>query len=230
MLIPLKTDEPTRTLPIITILLILANIAVFVYQIAAFGIGREAMSHAAQVYGAVPYELIHAEDIPPPAKYSPYFSLLSYMFMHAGFVHIISNMLVLNAFGPNIEDIMGHFKFLMFYIICGVVSAAVYILPNFRSFSPLVGASGAIAGVMGAHLRAVPRTRIVCLLFFILRVTLPAGVILVTWILLQFYYATNYVNSNIAWIAHIGGFIFGMLVVRKFERRRSSRHSNGSQN
>jgi membrane associated rhomboid family serine protease len=230
MLIPLKTDEPTRTLPIITILLILANIGVFIYQIVEYGIGREAMGHAALTYGAIPYELMRAVDIPPPAKHSPYLSLLTYMFMHAGFGHIISNMLVLNAFGPNVEDIMGHLKFLLFYLVCGVISAAVYIIPNFRSTAPLVGASGAIAGVMGAHLRTMPRTRIVCLFFFIIRVILPAGLILVTWILLQFYYATAYVNSNVAWIAHIGGFVFGMLMVRKFEKRGFYRRDNGSQN
>ena len=214
MLIPLRTDEPTRSVPIITILLIVANIAVFVYQIAAYGIGRMAMYQAAQTYGAIPAELMRV-----PAKYSPYLSLLTYMFMHAGFGHIISNMLVLNAFGPNLEDRMGHTKFLLFYLLAGVVSAAVYIIPNFRSIAPLVGASGAIAGVMGAHLRALPRTRIACLFFFVFRITLPASVILVTWILLQFYYVTNSADSSVAWIAHIGGFIFGMLFVRKFERR-----------
>ena len=230
MLIPLKTDEPSQKLPIITILLILANVGVFVYQIAAYGIGREAMGQSAQMYGAIPYELTHGKDIPPPARYSPYLSLLTYMFMHAGFVHIISNMLVLNAFGANIEETMGHIKFLLFYLLCGVVSAAVYIVPNFRSITPLVGASGAIAGIMGAHLRSRPRTRIVCLFFFIFRITLPAGVILVTCILFQFYYVITYANSNIAWIAHIGGFIFGMLVVRKFEKKLFFKHDNEPQN
>jgi len=230
MLIPLRTDEPTRSMPIITILLIVANIAVFVYQIAAYGIGRMAMHQSSQMYGAIPYELMHAADIPPIAKYSPYLSLLTYMFMHAGFGHIISNMLVLNAFGPNLEDRMGHTKYLLFYLLAGVVSAAVYIIPNFRSIAPLVGASGAIAGVMGAHLRALPRTRIACLFFFVFRVTLPAGVILVTWILLQFYYVTNSADSNVAWIAHIGGFIFGMLLVRKFEKRISRKRNNKTPN
>jgi membrane associated rhomboid family serine protease len=215
MLIPLKTEEPTRTPPIITVLLIATNVAAFVYQklsLIAHG------SDVAAIYGAVPYELIHGVDLPPPSPYSPYLSLLTYMFMHGGFVHIIGNMLFLNTFGPNIEDIMGHVKFLLFYLLCGVVSVVVYVIPNFRSPVPLVGASGAIAGVMGAHLRALPGTRILCLLL-ILRITLPALVILFPWIVLQFYNLTMYGQSNIAWIAHIGGFIFGMFLVRKFQSK-----------
>ena len=219
MLIPLRTDEPTKTPPIITMLLIAANVTAFVYQFIVRGVDR-----AAVIYGAIPYELMHMVDLPPPAPYSPYLSLLTYMFMHGGFVHIIGNMLFLNTFGPNIEDIMGHIKFLVFYLLCGIVSATVYIIPNFGSPVPLVGASGAIAGVMGAHLRALPGTRILCLLF-IIRITLPAVVILFPWILLQFYNVGMNVESNVAWIAHIGGFIFGMLLVRKFQKRWFTRTS-----
>lgn len=214
MLIPLRTDEPTRTLPVITVLLIAANVAAFVYQKLSL------MTHGgdlAAIYGAIPAELIHGVDSPLP-PYLPYLSLLTYMFMHGGFVHIIGNMLFLNTFGPNIEDTMGHIKFLLFYLLCGVVSALVYIIPNFNSSSPLVGASGAIAGVMGAHLRALPGTRILCLLF-IIRITLPAVVILFPWIVLQFYNVGMHVESNVAWVAHIGGFIFGMLLIRKFQKR-----------
>jgi len=212
MLIPLRTDEPTRTPSIITALLIAANVVVFAYQFV------RGIKLTAATYGAIPYELIYMVDELPLSPYSPYLSLLTYMFLHGGFVHIIGNMLVLNSFGPNVEDIMGHFKFLLFYLLCGVVSAVVYVLPNFRSAAPLVGASGAIAGVMGAHLRALPGTRILCLLL-IFRIRLPAVAILFPWILLQFYYLMMYEQSNIAWIAHIGGFIFGMFLVRKFQKR-----------
>jgi membrane associated rhomboid family serine protease len=211
MLIPLRTDEPTRTPSIITALLIASNVVVFVYQFA------RGIDLTARTYGAIPSELIYMEDKPPLFPYSHYLSLLAYMFMHGGFVHIIGNMLFLNTFGPNVEDIMGHFKFLLFYLLCGVVSALVYVIPNFRSVVPLVGASGAIAGVMGAHLRALPGTRILCLLL-IFRIRLPAVVILFPWILLQFYNLGISGQSNIAWIAHIGGFIFGMFFVRKFQK------------
>jgi membrane associated rhomboid family serine protease len=221
MLIPLRTDEPTRTLPIITVTLITINVAAFVvaffYQSFApvqYG------SYLARKYGAIPYELTHGRDLPPPSPHSIYLSLLTYMFMHGGFVHLIGNMLFFNAFGPGMEDIMGHIKFLIFYLLCGVVAVVVYIIPNFNLKVPLVGASGAIAGVMGAHLRALPGTRILCL-FFIFRVMLPAVVILFPWMLLQFANVMMREQSNVAFIAHIGGFIFGMFMVRKFEKRAS---------
>ncbi|MFC1717091.1 rhomboid family intramembrane serine protease [Candidatus Poribacteria bacterium] len=217
MLIPIKTNEPTRSLPIITILLIAANMIVFAYQIAA------GTQYTAVKYGAIAYELTHMVDEKPLFPYSHYLSLLTYMFLHGGFVHIIGNMLFLNTFGPNLEDFMGHFKFLIFYILCGVVSAIVYILPNFNSPIPLVGASGAIAGVMGAHIRALPGTRIVCLLFFLIRITLPAVAILFPWILLQFYNVGMGGQSNVAWIAHIGGFFLGVFLVRKFQSKRNIR-------
>jgi membrane associated rhomboid family serine protease len=191
------------------------NVAAFTYQkLSSLVYGTE----LASIYGAIPYELTHMVDLPPFSPYSPYLSLLTYMFMHGGYFHIIGNMLFLNTFGPNIEDIMGHFKFLLFYLLCGVVSAIVYILPNFNLAIPLVGASGAIAGVMGAHLRALPGTRILCLFFF-LPVRLPAVLILLLWIMLQFYNVGASGQSNIAWIAHIGGFIFGIFVVRQFQKK-----------
>ncbi|MBD3184517.1 rhomboid family intramembrane serine protease [Candidatus Poribacteria bacterium] len=215
MLIPLKTEEPTIKAPVITWLLITANILVFVYQkITIMSNGMD----LAMVYGAIPYELTRAVDMPPLSPYSPYLSLLTYMFLHGGIVHILGNMLFLNTFGPNLEDMMGHIKFLLFYVLCGLVSVLVYVLPNFSSVAPLVGASGAIAGVMGAHLRVLPGTRIRCL-FFIFPISLPALVILVPWIVLQFYSVFTHAQSNIAWIAHIGGFIFGMFMVRKFRNR-----------
>lgn len=217
MLIPLKSVEPTRKIPIMTVFIIIANIAVFAYQ--KYSLWFRDGQDLAFVFGAIPYELTHIEDIGPTSPYSPYLNLLIYMFMHGGFIHIIGNMLFLNAFSPNLEDLMGHFKFLLFYILCGLISAIVYIIPNFSSQIPLVGASGAIAGVMGAHFRALPKTRISCLLF-IFRVTLPALIILFPWIVLQFYNQFNYSQSNVAWLAHIGGFIFGFLFVRKFQSKK----------
>lgn len=217
MLIPLRTDEPTRRIPFITIFLMAANMIVFAYQLAS-GTGLQVSHTVVMRFGAIPYELTHMVDHPPLFPHSHYLSLLTYMFMHGGFVHIIGNMLFLNTFGPNLEDMMGHFKYFIFYILCGVVSAIVYVLPNFNSPVPLVGASGAIAGIMGAHLRALPGTRISCLLFFIIRIYVPAIVILFPWILLQFYNVGMGGESNVAWIAHIGGFLFGMFLVKKFKR------------
>ena len=226
MLIPLRTDEPTRKSAIVTILIIALNIAAFAYQKLSHILHDRDLIH---IYGAIPAQLIHGVD-PPLPSYMPYLSLLTYMFMHAGFVHIIGNMLFLNTFGPNVEDTMGHLKFLFFYILCGLVSVLVYAIPNLisrSSYIPLVGASGAIAGVMGAHFRTLPRTRILCL-FFILPVRLPAVVILFPWILLQFYNVIISEQSNVAWLAHIGGFIFGMLMARKFQKAWISRREYSS--
>jgi len=216
MFFPLKSNEPTIKAPIVTILIISANILAFVYQ--QFSLMADGRSLAA-IYGAIPYELTHAVDLRPRSPYPVYYSILSYMFLHGGFLHIIGNMLFLNAFAPNIEDVMGHSRFLIFYVLCGIVAVIVYIIPNYNSAIPLVGASGAIAGVMGAHLRILPGTRIRCLLLFF-RINLPALVILFPWIMLQFANVITHEQSNVAFIAHIGGFLFGMGMGRKFQSRR----------
>jgi membrane associated rhomboid family serine protease len=215
LLIPLKSEEPTFKPPVITTLLIIANIAMFIYQqYSMIGYHRD----IASMYGAIPYELTHLRDIPPRSPYPFFISIVTYMFLHGGVLHILGNMLFLNAFAPNIEDLMGHFKFLLFYLLCGIVAVVVYFIPNFNSQIPLVGASGAIAGVMGAHLRALPGTRIRCL-FFIFPISLPAIIVLVPWILIQFANVMMHEQSNVAFIAHIGGFIFGLLTVKTFAKR-----------
>jgi len=198
-----------------TVLIILVNIGVFVYQqFSFFGYHHD----LASVYGAIPYEFTHLVDLKPRSLHPFYLSIFTYMFLHGGYLHIIGNMLFFNAFATNIEGIVGHFKFLIFYLLCGVVAAIVYVIPNFNSQVPMVGASGAIAGIMGAHLRALPGTRIRCLLL-IFRVSLRAFWVLIPWILIQIYNVVNQEQSNIAFIAHIGGFIFGLLAVGIFRER-----------
>ncbi len=226
MLIPLRSDEPTKKAPIMTTLIIAVNITAFIYQQFSMTFdGR----NIASIYGAIPYELARMIDIRPHSPYPVYCSLLTYMFLHGGFLHIIGNMLFLNAFAPNIEDIMGHFKFLIFYLLCGIIAAIVYIVPNFNSGIPLVGASGAIAGVMGAHLKSLPGTRIRCLVL-IFRISLPAVVILFPWIVLQFANVIMREQTNIAFIAHVGGFIFGMIMANKFQNKWFSKRKKYNQN
>jgi membrane associated rhomboid family serine protease len=215
LLIPLRSDEPTEKLPIMTVLLIIANVVVFIYQ--QFSL-VEYHRNLAAIYGAIPYELTHLVDLQPRSLYPFYISILTHMFLHGGYLHIIGNMLYFYAFAANVESIVGHFKFLIFYLLCGVVAAVVYIIPNFNSQVPMIGASGAIAGVMGAHLRAWPGGRIRCLLL-IFPVTLRAFWVLIPWILLQIYNVINQEQSNVAFIAHIGGFVFGMLAVGVFRER-----------
>ncbi len=215
MLIPLKSEEPTFKPPVITTLLIILNIVAFLYQ-------RYAMifhyQDIASMYGAIPYEFTRLKDIPPRSPYPFYISIITYMFLHGGILHIVGNMLYLNAFAPNIEGIMGHTKFLLFYLLCGVIAVIVYIIPNFNMQIPLVGASGAIAGIMGAHLRTLPGTKIRCL-FFIFPISLPAVIVLIPWIAIQFANVIMNEQSNIAFIAHIGGFLFGMFTARTFTGR-----------
>lgn len=219
MLIPLKSvrspqEQRTFSPPIITTVLIVANVAAFMFQLL-HGIGR-----ISATYGAVPYELTHFIDLPPPSRYPVHLSLITSLFLHGGFLHIVGNMLYLNAFGPNVENKMGHFKFLLFYLICGVSATLSYTVPNFNSRIPLIGASGAIAGVMGAHFVAFPGSRIRCFLFPIFVISLPAIVVLIPWILIQI--ANVYrTQSNVAWIAHVGGFIIGMFLNSKFTKKKT---------
>lgn len=247
MLIPLKSvrsPEVQRTFsaPIITTILIILNVAAFVFQLL-YGIKNSPGNYgiisrlylgihaSANTYGAIPYELILFKDIPPLSKYPVHISLLTSLFLHGGFLHIIGNMLYLNAFGPNVENKMGYFKFLLFYLICGIGATLCYIVPymvpifrneifsetikSFGARAPLIGASGAIAGVMGAHFILSPSSKIKCL-FLIFVVSLPAIVVLVPWILIQIDHVYRGAQSNVAWIAHVGGFIIGMLLNNKF--------------
>jgi len=215
LLIPLKSDEPTEKPPIVTVMLIIANISVFIYQ--QFSLVAYHRDLAA-IYGAIPFELTHFVDLPPRSPHPFFLSIFTYMFLHGGYLHIIGNMLYFFAFAANIENIVGHFKFLIFYILCGVVAAIVYAIPNFNSQIPMVGASGAIAGIMGAHLRALPGWHIRCLLL-IFPVSLRAFWVLIPWILIQIYNVMTQGQSNIAFIAHIGGFLFGMLAIGVFRER-----------
>jgi len=150
-------------------------------------------------------------------------SLFTYMFLHGGWSHIIGNMLFLWAFGKSLEDAMGHSKFLGFYLSCGVISAMVHIAFNYFSHSPTVGASGAIAGVMGAYLLRFPRSNIHTLVFifvFVTTIDIPAAFILLYWFVMQIFSGygsiahTHVTDSGVAWFAHIGGFITGMILIK----------------
>lgn len=204
---PLRDDRPTYTAPIVTTLLIIACSLVFIFELLLDDYSR---NHFISGYGVVPARLhLH--------------TLLTFMFMHGGWSHIIGNMLFLWAFGRSLEDAMGHSKFLGFYVACGVISALIHIAFNFYSRVPTVGASGAIAGVMGAYLLKFPRANIRTLVFVLVFVTtadIPAAFILVYWFLIQLSSGygsiahTQVTDAGVAWFAHIGGFLAGMLLVK----------------
>jgi membrane associated rhomboid family serine protease len=215
-MIPLKDENPSRTFPLVTIVLIAANLLVYIYTLT---LPEANLERFFMVYGLVPAVLlgnaprIHA-DIPGAL------TLVTSMFMHGGLFHLLGNMLYLWIFGNNIEDLLGRFRFLIFYLACGVFAAAAHLVINPNSILPMVGASGAIAGVLGAYLITFPRARVLVLVFIVFFITtarIPAFWVLGIWFIMQLLYIRNDAGagSNIAYMAHIGGFLVGMLLIRK---------------
>jgi len=152
---------------------------------------------------------------------------LSFMFLHGGFVHLIGNMWYLWIFGDNVEDRLGRVKFIIFYLICGIGSAIVHVYFNSQSEVPCVGASGAIAGVLGAYMVTFPRARVLVLipLFIVWQtIELPAIIVLGFWFLIQFFSGTASISSThgggVAWWAHIGGFVLGVILIKLFPKSR----------
>lgn len=222
-MLPLRDINPTRTFPLVTVSLIVVNTLVFLYMLAVAGqsgaAGLETLVYRAAV---IPYEYTHHVDIGVHSLQPLWFTLFTSMFMHYGGVHLFGNMLYLWIFGNNVEDIMGHFRFLLFYLLCGLIAAGTYILVNPDSRIPVLGASGAIAGVLGAYLVRFPYAKVdSCLFIFIVRV--PAVVLLAFWFILQLANGSASLLSpeqtgGTAWWAHIGGFLAGMVLVLIFGR------------
>jgi membrane associated rhomboid family serine protease len=236
MFLPLKDKNPTLHFPFVTIGLIIANILVFIYEFS-LGPGVNAFIAA---YGATPYEITQNIDmtgwyrgVPLAHEQGPpivQLTLLSSMFMHGSFFHIFGNMLYLWIFGNNIEDILGSGRFLLFYICCGLIAALAHIVTQPESPIPMVGASGAVAGVLGAYLISFPRARVLTLVFFFIFIRiieLPAAFILFFWFVIQAFSGAAELTSGsasggVAWFAHIGGFLAGavfMLFVFRKQRR-----------
>jgi len=146
-------------------------------------------------------------------------TLLSYMFLHSGWMHLFSNMAFLWVFGDNIEDAMGHFRFLAFYLLCGIAAALTYALITRDQFAPLVGASGAVSGVIGAYLILHPRTKVWILLFWRIPLKIPALLGLGGWAVLQIYSVMEAGAGNVAWWAHLGGLAAGIVLIPFFKHR-----------
>ncbi len=227
-MIPLTDENPTDTIPIVNILLIITNISVFIYQNYFVPGGAQPLFLK---LGFIPYELSHLVDINPKNLVPFPLTIFTAMFMHGGWLHLLSNMLYLWIFGDNIEDILGHVKYLVFYMLCGIAATLVHGFINIDSQIPTIGASGAIAGILGAYMLLYPRARIKTLLiiiFFVKIVYIPAIIILGFWILIQVISGfTEYglrTGSGIAWFAHIGGFIAGMALIAVIKKRKRRRH------
>lgn len=221
-LIPLRDDNPSRRFPIVTLLLIGANAAVFLYEVS---LGPRFLEGFVMTYGAIPASFGHGGHVPFPF---PWITLFTSMFLHGGIMHLVGNMLYLWIFGDNIEDAMGPARFLLFYLLCGVVATGVQIALRSESTIPMVGASGAIAGVLGAYILLFPGARIQTLLFvfiFVRIVPMPALIVLGLWFLMQVLSApaSGTAGAGVAFFAHIGGFLTGMLLVGLFVKRRPPR-------
>lgn len=223
MFLPLKDDNPTSTFPIITLGLILANGLVFYHQMSLDTVESQNFIFK---WGAIPYQIHHGEvlrefpEIPLPL------TIFSSMFLHGGFLHLFGNMLYLWIFGNNIEDTLGHLRFLLFYLVCGLVAGLAQIFSNLESTVPMIGASGAVAGVLGAYLLLFPGARILTLFFifiFIKFVRLPALVVLGFWFFIQLLGVWGGSISNVAFFAHVGGFIAGLVLVKIFQPGQSKR-------
>ena len=222
MFIPIKDDAPTYRRPYLTVALIVLNSLIF---ILSYFRGPEAFQYFIYQYGFIPYELVSGVEITPQLAASVYLTPFTSMFMHGGWLHLIGNMLFLWIYGNNVEDYFGPIKFIIFYILAGLAAVALYTLFGPNSDVPLVGASGAIAGVMGAYMVLHPRARITVLIifFFIQFVVLPAKVVLGIWFVIQLFmsFAGSATGGGVAWMAHVGGFAFGYVVMRLLFRGKS---------
>ncbi len=213
-MIPLKDYNPTRRRPIVTVTILVLCVIVFLWQISG---GAHGFQRSVYGLGMIPAVLTGQARLAAGLEMvAPWATLFTSMFLHGGWMHLIGNMLYLWIFGNNVEDRLGHFAFLVFYLASGLAAAAVQILPDPAAETPMVGASGAISGVLGAYLVFFPRARVLVLIpvGFMFIYTLPAGWLLGFWFFFQILSAlmTPATAAGVAWWAHIGGFVFGVVV------------------
>lgn len=239
MFFPLRDYRPSGSFPLVTIAIIAVNVLVYLYQ--ALILGGQPSPYRVRVgfrlehlsledvfiftYGVSPCEVLGRCEPFPEATFPIWLTLFTSMFLHGGPLHLASNMWYLWIFGDNVEDAMGRVRFLAFYLLGGLVAAAAQVFSSASSPIPMVGASGAIAGVLGAYMMLYPYGRVLTLVwffYFIRFVQMPAIIVLGLWFLLQLLSASigggSLEGGGVAWMAHIGGFLFGALLVRFFSR------------
>lgn len=220
-MIPLRDDVPTRLRPVVVLGLIAANLAVYAYQLSLQMAGGEgAVDGFVRAWALVPRDFLRGIADPQATERWVGFTAFSSMFLHAGLLHVAGNLLYLGIFGNNVEDLLGHGRFLLFYLVCGLTAAAAHVASTPDSFTPTLGASGAVSGVLGAYLVSYPTGRVRTLLplgFVWTTVTLPALAFLGVWFAIQLVAGLGSVGAEgagVAWWAHIGGFAAGVLLVR----------------
>ncbi len=221
-MIPLRDDTPTTLYPIVTVGLIVASSLVFLWTVTLPPRAQEAVIMG---LGLIPARLLAEFELPPELAIAPpHATVLSSMFLHGGWMHLIGNMLYLWIFGNNVEDAMGHVRFVIFYLLCGLAAAMSQALPNPDSTIPMIGASGAVSGVLGAYLLLYPHARVLVLIpigFIIRLIELPAMGVLGLWFGLQLISELLAPSDagGVAFRAHIGGFVAGMILILVFRKR-----------
>ena len=222
---PIRDTIPSRRYPVVNILLICINVVVFLYE-ASLG---PRLEDFIATYGLIPASLASLPALPFSAWPGVLLTVLTSMFLHGGWLHLIGNMWFLWIFGDNVEDVMGHGRYLFFYLLCGVAAAMAQVLINPFSDVPMVGASGAISGVLGAYMLLFPYSRVITLVpvfFFAYFVELPAFLFLGVWALIQFFHGVAMlpyaaiVKGGVAWWAHLGGFACGFILAKPLSERR----------
>src|SRR5579862_2155349 len=226
-MIPLKNMMVRRSVPAVTILLIIVNVLVFCYQLSLSNAANDAFIRA---FGMVPLKMKLALAGNHYTLLEAFLPLITCMFLHGGFLHILGNMWFLWIFGANVEDAMGSPSYLIFYSVCGILSGIAQVAFSWGSHVPSLGASGAISGVLGAYIVLFPGSRILTLIpLFIIWFTarIPAFVFIGLWFIVQFLSGVGSINSpnaantgGVAWWAHIGGFVLGLLLARGMGGRR----------
>ena len=230
MFFPIRDDQPSFSKPYVNYFIIALNVLVFVlFELPVQSQGPRAFNALVFQFGLVPHDFTHA--LTGAANYplgANLLTILTSMFMHGDFFHILGNMWFLWIFGDNIEDRLGHFVYLVFYLICGIAAALSDIALTPTSQVPLIGASGAIAGVMGAYVLLYPKARVQTMVVLIVFFTfwwVPAWVFLGYWFLIQFVMTTltagsvHHQTGGVAFAAHVGGFVVGLILIKLFPSR-----------
>lgn len=221
-MLPMRDDVPGRGAPLVVVCLILANLLVFLLEVslvAAEGGGAGALAEFTDTWGLVPREFLRGASQSHATGQIVWLTPIAAMFIHGGLLHLAGNALYLWIFGSRIEDLLGHGRFLLFYLVCGLAASAVQVASNPDSYAPIVGASGAVSGLLGGYAISYPTGRL-RLLWPPMRV--PAALFLLAWIVIQILSGLGAgveASSGIAWWAHVGGFVTGMALVRSMRVR-----------
>lgn len=223
-MIPIRDHNPTRGRPTVTLILIIVNVLAFIFE---FSMEPRQLQAFFDAYAIIPQQLVTMVS-------AEFITLFTSQFLHGGWLHLLGNMLYLWIFGDNIEERMGHVRFLIFYLLTGFIAGLAQVIIEPSSVIPIVGASGAIAGVLGAYLMLFPLARVSTLIPIVIfmRVQLPAILVLGFWFITQFFSGVASVGmptgtgGGVAFFAHIGGFIAGFVLVRLFGRKQAQFHSD----